>query len=77
MFVPPKSSRALHAAETAPLWEERTCGDLPVGKPTTDVTDRIKTTTNLGSPIAAGVAPRCPRVVRGWIKCGRVGEWPE
>lgn len=77
MFVPPKSTRLVGAAETATPREGRTCGDLPVGKPTTDVTVRTETTTNLGSPTAAGVAPRCPRVVRGCSKCGRVGEWPE
>ena len=52
-------------AETAPPREGRTCGDLPVGQPTTDVTGRTESMTNLGSPIAAGVALRCPRVVRG------------
>jgi hypothetical protein len=61
----PRNRRAFGAAETATPREGRTCGDLPVGKPTTDVTGRTKSTTNLGSPIAAGVAPRCPRVVRG------------
>jgi hypothetical protein len=65
VFGPPKSSRARRAAETAPPREGRTCGDLPVGQPTTDVTGRTKSTTNLGSPVAAGVALRCPRVVRG------------
>ena len=77
VFGPQKSSRALRAAETAPSREGRTCDDLPVGQPTTDVTGRTKSTANLGSPVAAGVALRCPRVVRGWFKCGRVGEWPE
>ena len=77
MFGPPKSTGPYGPAETAPPREGRTCDDLPVGQPTTDVTGRTKSTANLGSPIAAGVAPRCPRVVRGWSKCGRVGEWPE
>jgi hypothetical protein len=52
-------------AETAPPREGRPCDGRPVGQPTTDVTGRTKSTANLGSPIAAGVALRCPRVVRG------------
>jgi hypothetical protein len=52
-------------AETAPPREGRTCDDLPAGQPATDVTGRTKSTTNLGSSVAAGVALRCPRVVRG------------
>lgn len=77
MFGSPKSSGPKGPAETAPPREGRTCGDLPVGQPTTDVTGRTESTANLGSSVAAGVALRCPRVVRGWFKSGRVGEWPE
>jgi hypothetical protein len=77
VFDFPKSSGPRGPAETAPPREGRTCDDLPVGQPTTDVTGRAKFTANLGSPVAAGVALRCPRVVRGWLKCGRVGEWPK
>ena len=52
-------------AETAPPREGRTCEDRSVGQPTTDVTGRTESIANLGSPIAAGVALRCPRMVRG------------